>query len=252
MENCSIGNRTTVKKALDELVSTGLLKVEARKASNGWQTSNMYTISFDPVTPEETKPPNEPNVEKIYELLKNSSSDTVEQILKLLENNSENDTAENMINSDASPEDIQNVSGGHEQNSKVEDVAEPPIPSAASPPTPTDDGTIAYGEYSNVIITGEEYNSLLVQYGQETVTDYIKRLDLHIASEGKKYKSHSATIRKWINKDIREGVSSADDTGKVQKRNKFANVAPRQRDFEEIAKMERQLLLNSLEPGEGG
>ena len=56
-----------------------------------------------------------------------------------------------------------------------------------------------YGEYKNVLLTDEEYTKL-----QELLPDLparIERLSEYIASTGKKYKSHYATIRSWANKD---------------------------------------------------
>ena len=60
-----------------------------------------------------------------------------------------------------------------------------------------------YGSYKNVLFTDEEYAKLQAEYP----TDYserIERLSEYIASTGKSYKSHLATIRSWARKD---GVS---------------------------------------------
>ena len=57
-----------------------------------------------------------------------------------------------------------------------------------------------YGSYNNVLLTDEEYEKLKSEYP----TDYderIERLSEYIASTGKKYKSHIATIRSWARKD---------------------------------------------------
>ena len=56
-----------------------------------------------------------------------------------------------------------------------------------------------FGEYSNVLLTMEEYDKL-----KKDVPDtdtYIERLSEYIASKGAKYKSHYATIRSWYNRD---------------------------------------------------
>ena len=53
-----------------------------------------------------------------------------------------------------------------------------------------------YGSYSNVLLTDEEYQKLV----EEFPTDYqtrIERLSEYMASTGKKYKCHLATIRSW-------------------------------------------------------
>ena len=56
-----------------------------------------------------------------------------------------------------------------------------------------------YGEYNNVLLTDEELEKLKTEY-----SDYrqkIENLSNYIASTGKKYKSHYATIRNWARKD---------------------------------------------------
>ncbi len=57
-----------------------------------------------------------------------------------------------------------------------------------------------YGAYENVLLSDEEYAKLKAEFP----TDYaqrIERLSEYIASSGKKYKSHLATIRSWARKD---------------------------------------------------
>ena len=56
-----------------------------------------------------------------------------------------------------------------------------------------------HGEYNNVLLTDEEFQKI-----QEEFPDYeqrINRLSEYIASSGKHYKSHYATIRSWARKD---------------------------------------------------
>ena len=72
-----------------------------------------------------------------------------------------------------------------------------------------------YGEYNNVLLTDEEMEKLKTEYSD--VDERIERLSSYVASTGKTYKSHYATIRNWarndkkpINKGIPQG-SSQDD-----------------------------------------
>ena len=50
-----------------------------------------------------------------------------------------------------------------------------------------------YGEFKNVLLTEEEYHKL----EESNLLPYIEKLSSYIASKGKKYKSHYATILTW-------------------------------------------------------
>ena len=65
-----------------------------------------------------------------------------------------------------------------------------------------------YGEHGNVILTDEEYEKL-----QQRFPDYEKRIEnlsAYMASKGKKYKSHYATIMNWANMDNKKSKSDTD------------------------------------------
>lgn len=58
----------------------------------------------------------------------------------------------------------------------------------------------AYGLYSNVFLTLEEYETLQAEFPN----DYVKRINAlssYIESTGKQYKNHLATIRNWASKE---------------------------------------------------
>jgi hypothetical protein len=57
-----------------------------------------------------------------------------------------------------------------------------------------------YGEFNNVLLTEEEYHKL----EQANLLPYIEKLSSYIASKGKKYKSHYATILTWSRGDKKE------------------------------------------------
>ena len=62
-----------------------------------------------------------------------------------------------------------------------------------------------FGEFNNVKMSEEEYNKLVSEYGKTIANDFIDCLDRNIASKGRKYKSHYATIKDWIIRAIDEG-----------------------------------------------
>ena len=55
----------------------------------------------------------------------------------------------------------------------------------------------SYGEFDNVLLTDEEYAKL----DKSNLLSYIEILSSYIASKGKKYKSHYATILSWSRRD---------------------------------------------------
>ena len=56
-----------------------------------------------------------------------------------------------------------------------------------------------YGEYKNVLLTDEEVEKLQAEFPD--LNNRIERLSSYVASTGKRYKSHYATIRNWARKD---------------------------------------------------
>lgn len=56
-----------------------------------------------------------------------------------------------------------------------------------------------YGEYKNVLLTDEDLSKLQSEFPDWE--ERIERLSSYIASTGKRYKNHLATIRNWARKD---------------------------------------------------
>ena len=63
-----------------------------------------------------------------------------------------------------------------------------------------------YGEYKNVLLTDDELEKLKAEYAD--YLDRIERLSSYLASTGKTYKSHYATIRNWARADAEKGRSN--------------------------------------------
>ena len=57
-----------------------------------------------------------------------------------------------------------------------------------------------YGAYKNVLLSDEDLDKLMEEFPHD-YSDRIERLSEYIATTGKKYKSHLATIRSWARKD---------------------------------------------------
>lgn len=57
-----------------------------------------------------------------------------------------------------------------------------------------------FGEFGNVLLSEQELDKLKTRFA-EGANEYIERLSSYIASSGKRYKSHYATILTWAEKD---------------------------------------------------
>ena len=67
-----------------------------------------------------------------------------------------------------------------------------------------------FGRYQNVFLSAGELNELQTDF--PTVwQEYIERLSEYMASTGKTYKSHAATIRRWIADDRRKAAPVSRD-----------------------------------------
>lgn len=70
----------------------------------------------------------------------------------------------------------------------------------SSPPPAPKPTRHKYGMYNNVLLSDEDMDKLRTEFPHD-YTDRIERLSEYIASTGKSYKSHLATIRSWARKD---------------------------------------------------
>ena len=110
-----------------------------------------------------------------------------------------------------------------DKSSLVED-----IPDSDEPEPPASDKKPVkhkYGEYQNVLLTDDELQKLKTEY-----SDYeqrIENLSSYVASTGKRYKSHYATIRNWARKD-------AEKPGRKEIVPKWINKEQQQYDFENL------------------
>ena len=71
---------------------------------------------------------------------------------------------------------------------------------AASPPPSPKTARHKYGAYKNVLLSDEDYAKLQSEFPRD-YEERIERLSEYIASTGKSYKNHLATIRSWARKE---------------------------------------------------
>ena len=103
--------------------------------------------------------------------------------------------------SDVYPECIQDVSKPEPQvrlgKDRLSQDSVGEVIEEAAPPKIT---RHKYGFYKNVLLTDEDYAKLQEEFPHD-YTDRIERLSEYMASHGKSYKNHLATIRNWARKD---------------------------------------------------
>jgi hypothetical protein len=102
------------------------------------------------------------------------------------------------------------------------------IPDSAEPETPAPKKTKPvkhkYGEYKNVLLSDDEMEKLKAEYPD--YLERIERLSSYVASTGKSYKSHYATIRNWARKDA-EKPGRKEIVPSWMKKNQFNNFPER-------------------------
>jgi len=98
----------------------------------------------------------------------------------------------------------------------------------------------SYGEFGTIKLTLNHYEALAKEHSQETVNEYIKRIDEHQASTGKLYKNIVATIKKWIRQDE---AKQKPQTANV---NRFVNFKQRNNDYSNLDQLEREYQAQKL------
>lgn len=100
----------------------------------------------------------------------------------------------------------------------------------------------AHGEYGNVMLTAEEYERLVHDYGESEAAEAIKFLDLHLGARkgADPYKSHNLAMRKWVFQKL------AEDRRRLGiKQPAKPQSAPSGKDFfERMEEVERRLNAN--------
>ena len=63
-----------------------------------------------------------------------------------------------------------------------------------------------YGRYQNIFLTDEELADLQASF-PAVWEQYIEKLSEYMASTGKRYQSHAATIRRWAGEEAKKTVT---------------------------------------------
>lgn len=85
-----------------------------------------------------------------------------------------------------------------------------------------------YGEYQNVLLTDEDYEKLQAEFPAEYEA-LIERLSAYMASTGRAYKNHLATMRNWARRDLEKGVARSSPIPQAREAPKNPGLAYEQR-----------------------
>ena len=180
------------KKAVSAILEYGLNGLEPE--SSGGIEWMVYTL---------TKPQLDANQKRRENGGKGGRPVTVENqgTTKPKPNHNQNEANNNQSVTKAEPKDKDKVKDKAKDKVKEKELLAAPTPKQE-----------IYGEFGNVLLTGEEFKKLVDSLGREKTSDYIERLSSYLAQTGKRYKSHYATILNWSRAD----AQSAKPVGKSQ------------------------------------
>ena len=109
--------------------------------------------------------------------------------------------------------------------------AQPGAERAAAKPSRTTPPQNTYGEFGNVKMTTSEFEKLVQAEGAERANALIEELSSYLASSGKRYKSHYATLLNWGRRKNKEGEKNADNAPKSFKQQDLDRQAKMVRDY---------------------
>ena len=96
-----------------------------------------------------------------------------------------------------------------------------------------------YGDYKHVRLTKEQFDKLVLDYGEQETLDAITFLDEYIEMKGYKAKNHNLALRKWVFDAVKESKQKRSSRPQPQsKLNKFGSgVEQHGYDFSELENM---------------
>lgn len=107
--------------------------------------------------------------------------------------------------------DVKNSYTEIEKEKDIDKEIDKEIDKGGKPPRPQKH---KYGEYKNVLLTDDELEKLKSEYSD--YEERIERLSSYVASTGKSYKSHYATIKNWARKDAEKGGNYGDNRKRAE------------------------------------
>ena len=140
----------------------------------------------------------------------NNDSPTDEEIVAEIVAQNGRDEYEKVLADIRAAKDAKNLSADATTREYVENVPDGDTDANLEPATSADTKTVepaknAYGEFGNVKMTTAEFKKLVHAEGADRANALIEELSSYLASSGKKYKSHYATLLNWGRRKDKEG-----------------------------------------------
>lgn len=107
------------------------------------------------------------------------------------------------------------------KDSLDKDISKPKKQKKQKPVRDNGNPLINYGDQREVLLTENEYNRLINDYGKQVIQTYINKLSCYVRSH--EYEDHNLTLRSWMNKD---------NVQKVKKESSVTYVHP---DMDDLA-----------------
>lgn len=175
-------SKPTAIKAITALVEKGLIK--KKFASNGIDCNAYKAL---PNIPEGSKE----SLQGVGKNLDRGSKESLQGVVKNFDGGSQISLPNNNINNNT---DI------YTDKESIGGAAAPAPAPEKEKAEKSEPVKHRHGEYKNVLLTDEELDKLKELFPAD-LQERIERLSEYMASTGKKYKSHYATIRAWANRD---------------------------------------------------
>lgn len=86
---------------------------------------------------------------------------------------------------------------------------------------------LRYGEYQNVTLSIDEFDSLVTDFGETKALAYIKKCDEYCQQTGKSYADYNITLRKWIAEDSKKEAQKGMSDKEYKKYQDYMSLANR-------------------------
>lgn len=90
------------------------------------------------------------------------------------------------------------------------------------------------GEYGHVLLSDDEYQKLITDFGEQMAKDAIQVVDNYCESHGVTYKRYNAVIRDWGIKRVKEDAEKKQKRASPQYHNRYNDFPQRNNDYKQI------------------